>query len=74
MPCECLLLTRLLMFVDRNGATPLHMLMGNQSLTVELVTGIGIIPKDAWSLTDRYALPFSHHTSCPVSACFSLVC
>ena len=75
MPCECLLLTRLLMFVDRGGYTPLHELMENKSLTVELVTlVIGIVPKDAWALTDEYALPSSHHASCPVSAWFSLVC
>ena len=36
MPCECLLLTRLLMFVDRDGDTPLHWLMRNQSLTLDL--------------------------------------
>ena len=75
MPCECLLLTRLLMFVDRDGYTPLHWLMLNESLTPQLVTlVINIIPKEAWALTDGYALPFSHHASCPVSAWFSLVC
>ena len=75
MPCECLLLTRLLMFVDRYGNTPLHVLMKNQSLTVELVTLVnGLVPKENWTLTDGYALPFSHHASCPVSAWFSLVC
>ena len=63
------------MFVDRNGATPLHLLMENQSLTPERGTLVSdIIPKEAWTLTNEYALPFSHHASCPVSACFSLVC
>ena len=63
------------MLVDRYGYTPLHRLMENQSLTVELVTLVtDIVPKDAWTLTDEYALSFSHHASCPVSACFSLVC
>ena len=63
------------MFVDRNGNTPLHLLMNNKSLTPELVTlVIDIVPKENWTLTSEYALPFSHHASCPVSACFSLVC
>ena len=75
MPCECLVLTRVLLFVDRNGTTPLHMLMRNQSLTLKLVTLFSdIVHKDAWTLTNEYALPFSHHASCPVSAWFSLVC
>ena len=63
------------MFVDRDGYTPLHWLMLNESLTPQLVTlVIDIVPKDALVLTDGYALPFSHHASCPVSAWFSLVC
>ena len=75
MPCECWVLTRLLMFVDRNRSTPLHLLMENQSLTPQLVALVNdIVPKDAWTRTGWYALPFSHHTSCPVSAWFSLVC
>ena len=75
MPCECLVLTRLLMFVDRDGDTPLHVLMGDRSLTPELVTLVNdIVPKENWTLTTPYALPFSHHASCPVSAWFSLVC
>ena len=41
------------MFVDRNGFTPLHLLMHNQSLTPQLVTLVNdIVPKDAlWTLT-----------------------
>ena len=75
MPCECLVLTRVLMFVDRYDNTPLHVLMENQSLTPQLVTLVSdIVPKDAWTLTNKYALPLSHHASCPVSAWFSLVC
>ena len=63
------------MFVDRDGYTPLHWLMLNESLTPQLVTlVIDIVPKENWTLTDKYALPFSHHASCPVSAWFSLVC
>ena len=53
MPCECLLLTRLLMFVDRDGNTPLHMLMRNQSLTPELMKAINdIVPDAAWAVVD----------------------
>ena len=63
------------MFVDSWGFTPLHELMKIQGLAPELVTLVNdIVPKDAWTLTSMYALPFSHHASCPASAWFSLVC
>ena len=52
MPCECLVLTRVLMFVDRRGDTPLHTLMENRRLTPQLVTLVSdIVLKDAWTLT-----------------------
>ena len=60
---------------DEYETTPFHFFCRFNKHVILLPTIHDIVLEDAlWTLTDWYALPFSHHASCPVSAWFSLVC